>query len=256
MQDLIKAFLPIDSDNYGVLIVMLWIPFLVIAAVVIRIFCREKVPRDFKTISIGMFLSMALLALIGGWQAFDFLPLAQFGMLTAIQAVIVLLAVLVARASSKTQAAASARNFLEEWERRRRFIVVGLLVLGLLGIWGGVRCAVSYASTDAANATVLSYEAPASGRLRGMNAEWAAPDGKKVPVTLVFDKLDAFRPAVTSGLELPIRINTAEVAAGKTAPLYRVDLGLVVTVLDCLSILVCGISALAALAMMRREKTG
>ena len=106
-----------------------------------------------------------------------------------------------------------------------------------------------------ATATTVETIVSADGRQMLVKAEWEAPDGKKIPVSLAFDHMHAFRPKPEAGMKLHFRLDAAAAAAGKAEPFYFVDTGIVARLFNYLSIAVFGFAALLAGIMMRREKT-
>lgn len=255
LQDLLKAIGPFEAGNSGIFLVLLWVPAVVVSIVLMRVLWKKQPPRGFLIIAMGLALSAMFFALSGAVQAFEHLSFTHWAMLSGAQLAAVALVGFQIWVQRAKIAPGTVDNFVAEWRRNRKVILVVLLGMFALGAYG-TRNFIDYVTADAVTATVVAKsETPDTvvRHIRTINAEWASPEGKKIPLLLAFDSADAFRPPAPEGAKLPVRIRAAEVAAGKTDPLYMVDMGLPVTLLAYLSQLVTGLAGLAAFFAARKE---
>lgn len=256
MQEILAAMGPLTIANVASLMVFIWGPGLAIAAVVFYRFYQERnvLPPELAVVVIGMFSAMCFLPLMAVWQSFEALSVETWAKLTGAELAMTLLIITVARQALKGEKTRAPQHFAAEWKRRRNVWAIVLPLIGLLFTVMSTRNFIAYMMADPATATMIAVKYSAGGHKLLIDAEWSAQDGKKIPVVLTFDQLDAFRPKLSPGLELPFRLNAAEATAGKIEPLYSVDTGVIVELLGYLSTIVFSLSALGAGLMMRREK--
>jgi hypothetical protein len=256
MQEILDALGPLANANIGTMLTVMWGPSLALGFIVIWRFYGERnaLPRELVVVVIGMFAAMCFLPLVVIWQSFEALSLENWAKLTAVQVAAALFLVLVAVKALEGAKSQTSHNFAADWKRRRHIMIVVLPLAGLLMAGLSTRSFITYLTADTAMATTVEYIVSADGRQTLVKAEWEAPGGKKIPVSLAFDHMHAFRPKPAPGMKLPFRLDAKAVTAGKADPFYFVDMGFVTRLLNYLSTAVFGFAALLAGIMMRREK--
>lgn len=256
MQEILDALGPISITNVASLLVLIWGPGLAIAAVVLFRFYQERktLPPELVVAVFGIFLSVSFIPLMAAWQSFEVLSFVGWAKLTGAQLGMALVIIGVAQQAFKGEKSRAAHHFGAEWKRRSHIWAIALPLIGSLLTVASAWNFIDYMRADTATATVISQKYGPSGRQLLINAEWAAPDGKKTSVVLTFDQRDAFRPKLSPGVELPFRLNATEAAAGKVEPLYVIDIGVVAVLLGHLSTFAFGLGALLAGLIMQREK--
>lgn len=256
MQEILSALGPLTISNIGGIMVLIWGPGLAVAAVVLYRFYQERkvMPRELLVLVAGVFVAMSCLPLMSVWQSFEALSIENWAKLTAVELAIVFVILGVASQAFKGQKSQTAHHFVAEWNRRRHIWAIGLPLIGLLLTFLSTRSFVSYVMSDTGTATVISQKYSPGGHQLLISAEWEAPEGKKIPVEMTFDKRHAFLPKIEPGVQLPFRLNAQEAAAGKVEALYTTDIGVVATLLSYLSTVIVGLAAIWAGIIMRSDK--